>query len=272
MHFLETFSGSVRHSRFLRRTNRLWDVVRPIYNRCIALVYRKGLRRVMNGTDVILVSPRLRGLPEEYEPEVWRSVMNEVTSGDVVADVGSHIGLYAIALAQRVGPTGRVFAFEPDPENFEILAENAKLNTIRERIELLQTAVGDVKGPVYFSADGESVSHILERPTNLSSTVECVTLDDVFGNERMDLLKVDVEGYEERVLRGASNLLGDRSRGPRSIYLEVHPYAWAQIGTTSESLLGLLHQLGYGVQDIDGQPVERITEYGEVVAVRNNSV
>ena len=101
-----------------------------------------------------------------------------------------------------------------------------------------------------------------------SSIVQCVTLDDVFKRERLDILKIDVEGYEERVIRGGRRLLGDRARGPRTIFIEVHPYAWSQTDTTSASLLSLLAHLGYRVEDISGQPVTQISGYGEIVAVR----
>jgi hypothetical protein len=92
-------------------------------------------------------------------------------------------------------------------------------------------------------------------------------LDTVFLNQKLDLLKIDVEGYEESALRGAAELLRDVGRRPRAILVEVHPDAWAAAtGGTSDSLLDFLSSCGYEVSDLSGQPVRRLTAYGEIVA------
>ncbi|MBA2526448.1 MAG: FkbM family methyltransferase [Pyrinomonadaceae bacterium] len=198
--------------------------------------------------------------------------MSEVRPGDVVADVGAYIGLYTIALAKRVGPTGHVVAFEPDPANLAALREHVSLNSLAGGIELRPEAVGASTGRVRFAAYASSESSVMssadESTAGNESMVECVSLDHVFPRARLDILKIDVEGYEERVVEGAMSLLKDGSRGPRAIFIEVHPYAWHETGTTSESLLGLLENCNYQVQDLAGKPVERIEEYGEVVAYR----
>jgi hypothetical protein len=101
--------------------------------------------------------------------------------------------------------------------------------------------------------------------------VPVVRLDTHFAGQRLDLLKVDVEGFEEEVLAGAEELLGDPGRAPRSIFIEVHPYNWHLCGTTSQSLLGRLRRLGYAVEHLDERAVEKIINYGEVVARRLGS-
>ena len=80
-----------------------------------------------------------------------------------------------------------------------------------------------------------------------------------------------MEGYEELVLEGARELLSDYLRKPRAIYIEVHPYAWPAVGTTSESLLDLLEEHAYAAYFLTGEPVEKIERYGEIVAVRRFS-
>jgi hypothetical protein len=79
-------------------------------------------------------------------------------------------------------------------------------------------------------------------------------------------MKIDIEGHEEAALRGARNLLQDSQRRPRVMFIEVHPYAWGELGFTSESLLRLLAEYGYAVYELDGRPVTKIDAYGEVVA------
>jgi len=266
MHLAERFCTTVRHTGFLAQADWLWDRVRPLYDQMIALTGQRGLVRIMNGTDRMLLTPAFRAVQEVYEPDVWHSLMSEVRAGDTVADVGVFIGLYTLALAQRVGAAGRVFAFEPDPANYEIATQHIALNGLSARVELIQAAVGATDGQVAFSAQAES-GHVLNSVNNMhANLVPCVTLDQIFARRRLDILKVDVEGYEEMVLLGGQHLLCDPTRSPRALYIEVHPYAWPATGTTSESLLSLLINNDYYVSTVQGKPVTRIGGYGEIVA------
>lgn len=270
MHRSERFFLKVRHSAALEDLSWLWSAVRPIYDRITSITSRRGLERVINGTDRILISPEVRDLPETYEPDVWKCLMQEVQEGDTIVDVGAFRGLYAIALANRVGSAGHVIALEPDRVNFSILKKNVTLNSVGDRVETIQAAVGEKAGLVNFSSN-LSESHITAAsPTlpngNDSSTVKCITLDSLLESRSIDIMKIDVEGYEEKVLTGASEILGDPDRKPRAMFIEVHPFAWQEVGTTSESLLELLSNGGYEVLSLDGQPLRVIKEYGEIVA------
>src|SRR2546423_5238158 len=203
MQLAEKICTTLRHTDFLVHADWMWDRVRPFYNQVLTFTGRRGLERVINGTDRVLVTPALRAVPEVYEPEVWHSLMSEVKAGNIVADVGVYIGLYSIALAQHVGPSGRVFAFEPDPANYEIARQHLALNGVSDRVDLTQAAVGAKAGQVAFSAAAESGHVLASAPDEHACTVACVTLDETFAGRRLDVLKVDVEGYEEMVLRGA---------------------------------------------------------------------
>jgi FkbM family methyltransferase len=268
MHSLEQFCVRLRHAPGFNRVNWLWDALRPAYNSVIGLAGRRGLERRINGTDNVRVLPRFRETSEVYEPEVWRRVMNEVRPGDVIADVGAFVGLYTVALAKRVGEKGRVFAFEPDPENHSALRAHVELNGVGVGVHLVRAAVGNVEGRVPFAAGGASESAIGAPARSGATEVDCVRLDNFQPMPRLDILKIDVEGYEERVLQGAAALFAEDRRRPRIIFVEVHPYAWADLGTTSESLLGLLASYGYEATEPNGKPVQQIRHYGEIVATR----
>ena len=121
MNIIERAATTLRHSRGLENSDWLWNFARPIYDRAIGLFGRNGLERNINGTDPILVIPRLRGLSEIYEPEVWREIMKEIRQTDFVADVGAFIGLYTIAIAKKLTGKGYVCAFEPDCKNHKLL-------------------------------------------------------------------------------------------------------------------------------------------------------
>lgn len=244
---------------------------RPLYNCLITLVSPGGIERTINGTDSIRILPRFRQMGESYEPEVWSHMMCNVQSGDKIADVGAYIGLYTIAFAQRVGVDGKVIAFEPDPENFSLLQSHVKLNRLQNRVELVPYLVSLRNDTISFLAGKASQSSMCNvQPCNNTVMIRSIRLDTFFSSGRVDILKVDVEGFEEEVLKSGENLLSDRNRSPRLIYIEVHPYVWHETKTTSDSLLSYLRQCGYQVVDINNQQIDRVSEYGEIIAVKSD--
>lgn len=268
MHFVERFSITLRHNHWVKHWHWLWNGVRPQYNRLVTWLGRNGLERVINGTDPIRLLPQFRGITETYEPEVWSHLMAQVKSGDIVADVGAHVGLYTIALAKRVAPNGKVIAFEPSSETFKALQAHIELNAVQTQTCLIQAVVGSQKQSVAFNVSKDSQSHVSSVITDDTQVVPCLPLDDLFLDQSLDILKIDVEGYEEEVLKGGINLLQDTQRSPSLIYVEVHPYAWSTIGTTSTSLLNLLHQCHYKVSFLDGTSATQIDSYGEIIATK----
>jgi FkbM family methyltransferase len=272
MNPIERASIAVRHSSALERADWLWERVRPAYDRMLATIAgRRGLVRVINGTDTFRLSPISRGfIADEYEREVWRRVMSEVRPGDRVVEVGASFGLYALAFAGRAGSEGHVTAFEPDPQSASALKANIRVNGWQTRISLVRAAVGAANGEIRFAAARGMESRIATRNDSNQDviTVPIVTLDSAIGDGRLDLLKIDVEGFEEQVLRGARTILTSANRRPRAILIEVHPFAWSDAGTTSASLLGLLGECGFEVENMAGAKVREISEYGHVIALR----
>ena len=269
MHTLEKVGAAIRHSRWLEHADGLWSSVRPVYDALIPLLFRNGVERIINGSDRVRLLPRHRGVPEVYEPDVWHHLMQSVRPGDVVADVGAYIGLYTLAMGRRVRPGGRVIAFEPEPDTFVDLERHVALNSLSDVVEPYEAAVGVKDGLVAFAPGRGSESRVITDSGTLAEklNVRAVRLDSHLGDGRLDILKIDVEGYEEAVLRGAERTLRDPRRRPRAIYIEVHPYAWSDQGTTSGSLLALLLGWGYGVFLLTGVPVEKIEQYGEILAL-----
>jgi FkbM family methyltransferase len=270
MHLLEKFSIRLRHTYLGERGTWLWWVLRPIYNLAVKTSAKSGLERIINGTDSLRVAPEFRQITEVYEPDVWARVMSAVTPRSVVVDVGAYVGLYTIALAQRTGPTGRVYSFEPDPQNCAVLRKHVELNNVSERVEVHQLAVGDKDGFVPFTAGRDSQSFVGAN-SSTSETVRMAKLDTMLPCAGIDVLKVDVEGFEENVLKGAEVLLADNKRKPRVIFIEVHPYNWHLCGTTSDSLINRLTKSGYDVLDLKNQSVSKIDWYGEIIAIDRNA-
>jgi len=266
MNAFEKMAMRIRQAPILKQADWLWNPVRPMYEQVMRYVGRHGLERIVNGVDRILISSEARGVPENYEPDVWRILMGELKSGDTFVDIGAHIGLYSIAVAVRLRGSGRVAAFEPDSRNFSFLRNHVRLNRLEGEVELHRLAISDRPGSAYFLANGSSEARLASSEQSDTTLVEVVTLDGMFAGERVDILKIDVEGYEEMVLRGADDLMHSPERRPRAIFVEVHPYAWPSLGTTSESLLSLLSAAGYQAETVQGEPVRVIDHYGEIVA------
>lgn len=271
MNFLERTSVAVRHAPGLERADWLWKRLRPAYDQLISAVARtRGLERTINGTDTFRLSPFSRGfVAGDYEPEIWARAMREIRTGDHVVEVGASFGLYALAFAGRVGATGHVTAFEPDPASATALEANVEVNGWHDRINVIRAAVGAVSAQVRFASANGSESRVETRNDSNARviTVPMVTLDAALGDSRVDVLKIDVEGFEQQVLEGARTILSSSTRRPRAIVVEVHPFAWAETGASSARFLEILESSGYRVETADGKPVRAVADYGHVIAI-----
>ena len=268
VHPVERVARAIRALPGLRRLGVVWDLLRPVYDRLAAGLYRGGVEWNINGTDRIVLLPRFRTISENHEPEAWQAIMDAVRPGDTVVDVGASTGMYTLAFGKRVGPSGKVIAFEPDPRNFEVLRAHVALNGLEGRVEPVRAAVGSAPGTLSFSTGKGAYSHVTAAPGTDVVRVECLTLDRALAGRRVDLLKIDVEGYEEEVLRGAVELLRDPIRAPRFLYLELHHWAWERAGlsTTKASVLRLLEECGYHATSLDGRPAAEAEGIIDVIA------
>jgi FkbM family methyltransferase len=156
------------------------------------------------------------------EPETMRFFADHVEEGAVVLDVGGHIGYTALYLASLVGPKGRVFVFEPGPNNLQYLRDNVQA---RPNITLVESALGSQKGKQSFFVEdlsGQNNSFIRDysaltanaASANFKVKIDEVTVDvltmDEFCRERTlrpHLIKIDVEGFEFEVLQGAMDVM-----------------------------------------------------------------
>ncbi len=147
----------------------------------------------------------------EAEPALWRKL---VKPGDTVLDVGANIGALTLPLSEMVGPTGRVFAFEPHPQNFMLLRQNcADHPNIRVWDVALGADVGDASFPrlndlQHTNYGGIELELELERfvSSRANYPVEVIPLDGA-GIEPVHFMKIDVEGWELDVIRGAGETI-----------------------------------------------------------------
>jgi FkbM family methyltransferase len=146
-----------------------------------------------------------------YEPEALEAFVKLIKPGMLVLDIGGGFGFYAL-LAGRAG--ANVIVFEPDPENSRSLAEHAMMNRLEERIQIVHQAVYSHTGHLTLSvSEGASAHRNTSVRTDGGDTaagfeVTCTTLDDYLGpNVGPGVVKVDVEGAESDVLRGADRTI-----------------------------------------------------------------
>lgn len=159
-----------------------------------------------------------RVLGGTYEPEQTSLFTRAVAPGDAVLDLGAHLGYYTLLASRLVGGAGRVYAFEPHPENARYLRQHVRINRCRN-VEVLEYAGYDRTGRVGFVYGAGTGTGRVGEPARL--TVASVRLDDFVAERglRPAVVKVDVEGSEGAVLRGAREML--RASRP-IVFLSTH--------------------------------------------------
>ncbi len=146
---------------------------------------------------------------EKYEPRLLEVIEKEIKPGEVIVDLGANIGYYTLIFARLVGEKGRVYAFEPDPENFALLKKNVEINGYKN-VVLVQKAVSNLTGKtrLYLSDENVGDHQIFDSKFGRKSIeIETVSLDDYFKDEAVDFVKIDIQGAEQAALEGATKFL-----------------------------------------------------------------
>jgi len=134
-------------------------------------------------------------------------VLHAIRAGELFVDVGANIGAYTVLAASIPGV--RCAAFEPAPDTFERLTENIRLNDFGSRVKANQLAAGAEDGEIVFTKGLDSVNHVVSAHENFADgiSVPARRVDTVLRGENPVIMKIDVEGYEMRVLQGAEGIL-----------------------------------------------------------------
>jgi len=187
-------------------------------------------------------------LKRSYETHVSHTMRALLKPSMVMVDVGANIGYYSLLAAQRVGPTGKVIAFEPGTRSVQLLKQSATANHFAN-IEIHQMAVADQNGEVTFSLD-DSNGGIHRGQLGVSAVlVPAIKLDDFLqAIPKIDLVKIDIEGAEGLAILGMRQLL---QKHRPILFTEFTPSALPVFsGLSSEAYLNLLRQLGYDLRVI----------------------
>ena len=251
----------------------------PLRSRANALLLAIERRR---GTTYNIAGRRLRfapgsipGRPNEpsdtdLDALQLQRFAEALHEGDVVADVGAYRGVYSAVAAAVVGARGHVYAFEPVAANIEIMLRNLALNGLTSRVTIIPRAAAAQRGSVPFYEAGSSAANSMLRAaieplaagSMRTTTVETCTLDDELLPRGVlpAVVKIDVEGAEFAVLRGADAI----ARSAAQFFCELHPYAWDEAGHTGEELRTWLAERGRTIRDLESDAEIMGWRYGPV--------
>lgn len=187
-----------------------------------------------------------------YESGTVRVLEDLIKPGMVVVDVGAHIGFFTLLAAKKVGPAGKVYAFEPNPLSYALLVDNIALNGYQNAVAV-QKALSNRTGSaaLFLNQRDSMVSSLYQtKPVTLSKVrVQTVTLDaflDEKGWPPVHVVKMDVEGSELDVLQGMGGVLAKNLA--LTLIVEFAPALLLPRGITQVEYLEAIGRLGFGVR------------------------
>ena len=229
------------------------------------------------GGKLLIPSSDLSLMPElitrgVYEAPLTRYLIRTMKAGMVAFDIGANVGYFTVLLGLLVGPTGRVVAYEADPRSYSLLLQNISLNYVAAQVEARQKAAYSRHASLSFylsmlfygnsSTRAHSEWYFLNYPGDQirAIEVEAEPLDVHLPSfDRIDLVKIDVEGGEFHVLSGMEGLI--RAGKVRQLVLEVNRH---MAGSDYGRLISLLGRL----QDEAGVQLYLVTDEGQLSSSR----
>jgi FkbM family methyltransferase len=197
-----------------------------------------------------------------FEPSTADAISRVVKPGQVALDIGANIGAHTLRIARQVGEAGRVFAFEPTDFAFDKLTTNLALNpSLKDRVTAIQCFLGasasaDTPPAIYSSWPLTNVGDLHKVHLGASTTTSKATtkrLDDIIAEHdiaRVDVVKMDVDGFECEVLDGAKTMM---ERDRPTYILELSPYVLEERGSSFEALLERFLSLNYQFFTLKGE-------------------
>jgi FkbM family methyltransferase len=221
------------------------------------------------GDLVIRVPVELRRL-KTAESQLLDALRTHLKPGMTFVDVGANVGLMSVYAAACSAPDGRVYAFEPLPENLDLLRLVVRLNNCAARIPMVESAVSSDPDRPHLTFSAGPVDSGMQAESSLRAsgeasrevTVANTTLDSHFAaGPKVDLIKVDTEGAERDVILGARNLI---ARDRPVLCIEYHGGKCADFGYSPDELRAEVSRLGYSETIISG---DAATGYYQTLAV-----
>ena len=220
-----------------RKYDALYSLIMDINEGRYRVYDQGGYRIWLNVTESRQMAKRAAGL---YEPEKFAAIKADLSEGCTFLDIGGNKGDFALFAGTIVGPSGRSICFEPHPDNADWIGKSIALNDFMH-VSLEQVALADEEGDAELNIGGKSGQHSLEprRRDRGVVRVRTMRLDDYVkaeGIDRVNVMKIDVEGAEDRVITGAAKTL---ERDRPVIFLDVHNIGTSRLADMAANLQGL---------------------------------
>lgn len=255
-----------------------WSIVHRLYKiPHIKKILRPviiGLKpqQVLVGNHVIYIDKYDAVLSQELlQSHTWEKYQSKlflkyIKKGDIVVDIGAHIGYYTLLAAKKVGKRGHVYAFEPDSKNYSLLTKNLRENGY-ENVTLVHAAVSDKVGSVnlYVHETNTGDHSIVRGMRNTKKVrVKTMSLDTYFKTKPfINVMKIDIQGAEDAAIRGGRLTLKNNN----VLFTEFYPSALVEGGCNPIFFLNNLRKFGYEIYDVNetNKTVQKITQFKRFV-------
>ena len=246
-------------SEFLR-----WQVACRLHNGDLVYNWIGPIRFFVRKGESGLTQNLYTGLCEFEE---MGFLLHFLTPEDLFIDAGANAGSYTLLASVVIG--ANVISVEPCPDTYLRLTANIKLNTVGDKVAAEKVSLGSEEGSVKFSTDYGPMNHVLREGESSSRTVTVrqTTLDRIVGSESPSLIKIDVEGYEYELLRGASDTLNNQELN--AVILEMNSNQ-DYYGSSSVEIVNIMDDYGFRMFRYD--PVIRTLSPYNIENIRKGNV
>lgn len=231
-------------------------MIRKIYYFLLNLItFGRGIKRFFGKNEVRLPVRYYKYFSPDYEQENIRIINKYIKPGMSIIDVGAHIGLMSVIFGKKVGQTGAVFSFEPTPSTFEVLKKSVRINNLDSIIQTENAALSDKNGKniFYISNYNADNSNSLVNKKRIDRNekpieVQLYSIDDYIIQKeikQVDFIKIDAEGAELSVLKGAQNTL---YQFRPKVILALHPTSIKTFGHSLEKIWDFITEKNYQVE------------------------
>jgi len=236
----------------------------------IILIKKYNFAIIINRNDKALAEDLIQF--QEYETNVAKVLLKYLKPDICFLDIGANIGYYSLLVASQC-PEAKIFSFEPDKKNFHLFKTGIVYNSYDKQIKAFPFAVSDKNETILVSDlgnnsnfgarfTGKTLKHlksVVHGPDPYFAPVKAVKLDSFLENQKIDLVKIDIEGYEPFAIKGMVNII---KRNKPVIISEFAPPNLRSVGQSSpEEYLNIFISLGYHLSVID--PDGLVIPFGE---------
>ena len=198
-----------------------------------------------------------------FEPYTTEVIKQNISNGDLVMDIGANIGYFTLIMAKGIRENGKVFSFEPEPKNFELLKKNVEINNysnvilekkaIGNKTGIAKLYLADRKNNIFYSGMHRIFRSDLVSQISNPVSINIIKLDDYLQDlkfiKKIRLIKIDVEGAEFDVLKGMSKIL-DENKGIK-IVMEFSSENLEDYGSNPSDVMDFLINKGFKLSIIN---------------------